>query len=324
MPHSQTFGPWPESVHTLPDQVKSFQAAQKPDVTPLSVDPALQSGVFSGSGKNPYSTTLSACTCNSFVKRKKPCKHMYRLALELGLMDGSFKAGVPKGVAMSVTLDDAVCAIEALSTPAQLHILSMLSHTSAYKEPDFRHAHIPAPDFSLCDELRTCMLLAEHPATPEYIFSKLDKPTLYELVASHIVGKPPRKNASKQSLIDWLLQNAPEVSSQFPFPPSFSFIDPFDRAQVNTYKYLCRKYENGSIYDDQMNHYEYPSGSTCQNLSPSESSFSFGVPKCSDPSLLNSSPKNPNAFYFPDDHITELLNQYNCNRCLNGYIPDKK
>ena len=40
--------------------------------------------IHSESG-NTYQTTLNHCSCDDFSYRSKPCKHMYRLALELGL-----------------------------------------------------------------------------------------------------------------------------------------------------------------------------------------------------------------------------------------------
>lgn len=36
--------------------------------------------------QNTYHTTLTSCSCMDFQIQKKPCKHMYRLAMELGLL----------------------------------------------------------------------------------------------------------------------------------------------------------------------------------------------------------------------------------------------
>lgn len=36
--------------------------------------------------QNTYHTTLTSCTCMDFQIQKKPCKHMYRLAMEIGLL----------------------------------------------------------------------------------------------------------------------------------------------------------------------------------------------------------------------------------------------
>lgn len=38
-----------------------------------------------GSGLDPYTVTLHGCQCTDYQRRGLPCKHMIRLALELGL-----------------------------------------------------------------------------------------------------------------------------------------------------------------------------------------------------------------------------------------------
>ena len=41
--------------------------------------------MIKGSGKQAYEVYLENCTCMDFMRRKLPCKHMYRLAHELGV-----------------------------------------------------------------------------------------------------------------------------------------------------------------------------------------------------------------------------------------------
>lgn len=98
------FGSWDESIHTSPDQQKRIASAKKPGMTPLSVDVQSQSGAFAGSGKSPYETTLETCTCSDFIRRKIPCKHMYRLAIELGMTNESAENGMDR-FTFSDTLD---------------------------------------------------------------------------------------------------------------------------------------------------------------------------------------------------------------------------
>jgi hypothetical protein len=43
----------------------------------------------SSSGKDIYKTTLKSCSCIDFSHHKKPCKHMYLLALTLGVISSS-------------------------------------------------------------------------------------------------------------------------------------------------------------------------------------------------------------------------------------------
>ena len=39
-----------------------------------------------GSSGNDYKTSLSSCNCDDYINRKSPCKHMYRLAVEVGAL----------------------------------------------------------------------------------------------------------------------------------------------------------------------------------------------------------------------------------------------
>lgn len=78
---------WESELHNDPEQIKRQKSAKSKELSPIEV--RAFSGIFRGSKKN-YETTLSDCTCPDFAIRKKPCKHMYRLANELGvfLLDG--------------------------------------------------------------------------------------------------------------------------------------------------------------------------------------------------------------------------------------------
>ena len=84
---SKTFGAWPIDVHDDPEQIKRQKSASEAKLTPQSIDHAHQIAVFKGSGKKPYDTTLEKCTCIDFFRRRLPCKHIYRLAFELGVFD---------------------------------------------------------------------------------------------------------------------------------------------------------------------------------------------------------------------------------------------
>ena len=93
----------------------------------------------------------------------------------------------------------------------------------------------------------------------------------------------------------WLAQNAPMLAKEMPPCASFSFVELFDKAQRDVYKYLHRKYD---METDWYSGVQYPAGS----------------------GLLN---ENELVFYFPDDRITAALTKRGFNRCLNGYIPTK-
>lgn len=76
-----------QQVHENPDQKRRVKFALSAECTPLSVDPASASAAFVGSHGERYHTELSFCPCSDFSIRGQsaPCKHMYRLAMELSL-----------------------------------------------------------------------------------------------------------------------------------------------------------------------------------------------------------------------------------------------
>ena len=111
---------------------KRLASAQQSKTSPLSVDKEHETGVFYGSGKEPYQTSLASCTCNDFVKRKKPCKHVFRLAMELGIIDTAYKTGRSTGERneAQISFADSVALVEQLSDAAQNAIKDMLYYTS--------------------------------------------------------------------------------------------------------------------------------------------------------------------------------------------------
>lgn len=80
---------WPDDLHTDFEQVKRMQSAKglKESIVSLDVD----SGVIEiqGSEIEPYKATLKECRCTDFMRRQLPCKHMYALALEMGIIEES-------------------------------------------------------------------------------------------------------------------------------------------------------------------------------------------------------------------------------------------
>lgn len=77
------------SVHDSDDQKKRVESAKLAKCTPIVFDPENGYAYYEGSlGK--YETFLDRCSCPDFLRRHLPCKHMYRLAMELNLIEGPF------------------------------------------------------------------------------------------------------------------------------------------------------------------------------------------------------------------------------------------
>lgn len=79
-----TFGVWNDDIHKNYEQIKriAFMQRIKPEnVTILSDSTAEIIGT-----DGVYQVTLNSCTCYDFESRHLPCKHMYKLASELGYL----------------------------------------------------------------------------------------------------------------------------------------------------------------------------------------------------------------------------------------------
>ncbi len=77
---------WTESILTSEEQAKRRKRSHL--VNLISLDRSKGKAEFMSTtsyGTNYYNTSLDMCTCRDFEERHLPCKHMYRLAHELGL-----------------------------------------------------------------------------------------------------------------------------------------------------------------------------------------------------------------------------------------------
>lgn len=78
------------------EQNERYERSKKNVLTPQSVNSDTQTAVFK-SEHGIYNTTLYSCNCFDFNKRNLPCKHIFRLALELNMIDGEYKSFIHGG-----------------------------------------------------------------------------------------------------------------------------------------------------------------------------------------------------------------------------------
>ena len=82
-----TFGNWDASIHSKIDQIKRINTAKQiKNKNIVSIDAQRQTAKISGSSGELYEVTLNHCTCFDFNAQRGPCKHIYKLAAELGLL----------------------------------------------------------------------------------------------------------------------------------------------------------------------------------------------------------------------------------------------
>lgn len=79
-----TFGNWDEKIHNDVEQVGRLNTGLDIKAEKVTVSSDTQTAVIIGSSSEAYKVSLENCDCEDFRRRKLPCKHMYRLAYELG------------------------------------------------------------------------------------------------------------------------------------------------------------------------------------------------------------------------------------------------
>ena len=95
------FGEWPDDVHNNLRQMYSIkyaidnEAARGSKERPMEINCARRTAVVAGSC-GAYRVSLDSCTCPAFtgeigqpylISNGGPCKHIYRLAIALGLIE---------------------------------------------------------------------------------------------------------------------------------------------------------------------------------------------------------------------------------------------
>ena len=101
---------------------RRMAAAKSKTLTPVRVDNESLVGYFQGR-RGRYKTTLKSCQCGDFLHTGATCKHILRLAMELGVLEREFETDamyipIPKSDACS--LSSAVDYVEKLSDEAQI------------------------------------------------------------------------------------------------------------------------------------------------------------------------------------------------------------
>ncbi len=295
-----------DGVHDAPDQKKRIASAKSASCTPLSIARDIPAGSFSGS-HGVYETTLEACTCVDFMRRKLPCKHIYRLAMELGILlsDGvksdaaQIKAPAPSPSQRREILRAVVDKLEGYDVQVQDGIREILYMTNK-NEPYL------CEDPSLFEAPIADGLLSFFTDYGRVIQAHTQKNTLEKLEAVWFSFPDGLKN-TKKAKYEWCLEHADEVGPiAYPAAVFLQPSGPLDVVRRKVYTYLLRK-----LTDDYT--MDVNSGELMRI--PHGSEFSVTVTIGGVSSLRLS---------FPDDEITELLDLHGANRCRTWKLPPKE
>lgn len=285
-----------DSVHSEPDQQKRITSAKKAENTPLTIDKNTAVATFSGS-HGVYFTTLETCKCGDFIRRNKPCKHIYRLAIECGLITAgavssdakAIKAPAPTPTERKQALLKVVAILETYSDEVQNKIREMIYCSNTGRA-------CPCENSDKLNKVIADGIVDTYHDDEQTLREHTQKMTLEKLEALGF-SFPANLKTTKKARFEWCLAHASEVA---PLAyPRFAFIRPaglLETAKKKVYTYLLRKYTDDTVMNGDGQFIAIPHGAE----------FSTSVSPAGVSEL---------RLQFPDDEITELLNKYGANRC---------
>lgn len=127
---------WDSSVHESDYAAKRIQSAKSAKLTPVKIDPTDCYGYFQGA-HGRYETWLDSCPCGDFIRSKLPCKHIYRLAIELAIINeeaSTDQNAIPELNVHKISLSETLDIVETLSVEAQ-HILLNIAYITTSNNP---------------------------------------------------------------------------------------------------------------------------------------------------------------------------------------------
>lgn len=77
---------WDSCREAEPQRIR-MERAGSGKLTVKNIDKNARVAAFVGGRGEKYRTTLISCTCPDFKEREVPCKHMYKLASDLGIRE---------------------------------------------------------------------------------------------------------------------------------------------------------------------------------------------------------------------------------------------
>ncbi len=231
---------WTPEQHATEYAKKRIKSAESAKLTPIKIDREDLYGYFQGS-HGRYETFLDFCPCGDFRRAKVPCKHIYRLAMELGVFEGNFKSDSGKILtpkAERASLSDTVDLIEGLSKDAQLLLEQIAMETS-------QETYYYAPIGPELDELWKSGLVLENVDGKRYFEFELMRDLLVLLDDNGIPRPKIRKFADLQEF----------CSAQYPdlLAEHYRELRPVSVASKysrrNIHYYLHRKYGTVEWFD---------------------------------------------------------------------------
>lgn len=241
---------WDSSIHESDFAVKRIKSAKSAKLTPVKIDPTDCYGYFQGT-HGRYETFLDYCPCGDFHRSKLPCKHIYRLAIELGLMNEKVKndknaIATPKNE--RICLDYVIDIVENLSAAAQRELLTIASNIRSTNPTYLTEQN------TYISELIKCGIIVES-EPHKYKIKFGNKADILELLESENIQYD--KKAKKSVLEELCIKYIPEKAIK-KFGAMIYVSIPTKYSSQKIHYYLHRKYDSEICYDENMNFKEIP------------------------------------------------------------------
>ena len=225
-----------------------MESAKTAKLTPIRINHDDFFGYFRGSSGN-YETWLDTCNCGDFKRFRLPCKHIYRLAIELGILNEKADANVnmiPQPKDKRISLSDTIDIVESLSEDAQRMLLEIAYNTTEAKPTAIVHS-----DPIIEELLKSGILIADGSGVDEKVgFGK--KADIIRFLTSH--GIVFSKSSKKTDLEKICLSEIPEATKEyFGVIRTFKVLIPNCYSRRNIHYYLHRKYDFSDYVDDELN-----------------------------------------------------------------------
>lgn len=227
---------WPPYLHTDEYAKKRIESAKSAKLTPIRIDEDDLFGYFQG-GHGKYETFLDSCPCGDFIRAKRPCKHMYRLAMELGLIEAKFATDASRIVTPKkerMTLDATIDMVESFSEELQYRVLQIYE---TFASPTREHVAIEPIDDGLKEllEIGIVVELLDSEKSLQYTTIDALKKRLDKL------GLPYNSNLKGKRLMNYCTEHYFDELSAF-YPVCMKVVAPPYITVRNVHFYLHRKF----------------------------------------------------------------------------------
>jgi hypothetical protein len=238
---------WNTTTHTTEHAIKRIQSAKTAKLTPIRINAEDCFGYFSGKHGH-YETWLDECNCGDFKRYNLPCKHIYRLAIELGVLNEKAEMDsnmIQQPMIEKVSLSKTIDIVEALSEVAQKCLKDIAANTTIDKPTIMVNANDAIEEL-----LHSGILVKDGFEILEEIKFGLKK-EIADFLSSHNIQY--LKTAKKSELESICLSVIPEETKEhFGIIRHYKVLISGQYSRQNIHRYLHRKFDYTDFFDDNV------------------------------------------------------------------------